>query len=70
MKKMKLCAITITAATSTMLCAVPIFAHEITGSTQHALVRPPQGNIFMDLFATAAMFGILGVSFIAIKNKD
>ena len=69
LKKMKLCAMALAASATSALCVAPILAHEITGSPQHALISPPQGNLVMNMFATGAMFGILGVTLIATKNK-
>ncbi len=66
-KKMTVAAMSI--ATMAMATMTPILAHEMTGTSQHALISPPQGNIVMNMLATGAMFGILGVSFVATKNR-
>ncbi len=66
-KKMTVAAMSI--ATMAMATMTPILAHEVTGASQHALISPPQGNIVMNMLATGAMFGILGVTFVATKNR-
>lgn len=66
----KMAIATMSIATMTMATMTPILADDITGVSQHALVSPPHGNIVMNMLATGAMFGILGVTFVATKNRQ